>query len=437
MRQPLNKILQTITQVDIESLYSIYQYRCLDNNQLYQLFKLNSNMFQDNEEMGRKYLTKRIKQLLKMELIKETSYRPDKSVYFLTAAGVEVLRHLYSFPANIYDANKKASSRGYYRASELEIFPKNINHQVYLNQFVIDYLSEKNPTPVRYFDEKYASQYTSIRPDGIFSFADADVFLEMDMSTESKKQLYEKWESYREFLNSAEYAYREKRIVVLFIVAGTLQLEKRIDLIRYTIYESLLDMHDGEFEIVVGTHDMLLDYLTTYLVPSFTNQVAYKSRIIHTLKQNHHFIWSNGERLDKLFDKASFGGYIRKINSEQKIMVEDGRIQEFLIDDYYFSPTDVIAKIAYIEKHNSYFYQRFKRNFSYLVICENERAMFNNLKMLDLQGTKNVFFTTEKRLREKPFYEALFQFDMLGNLFCFKNMGLRERVFEATFHDAF
>lgn len=433
MKEPINKVLQILTQAEIESLYSIYQYRCLDMNQLFILHF--QKMFPDNEALATKHLKKRIKQLLKLELIKEVSYRPDKSVFFLTSTGVEVLRHLYSFPANIYDSNKQTSRRGYFRASELEIYPKNINHQVHLNQFVIEFLNDKDNIPVKYFDEKYVSQYTGVRPDGLLSFADADVFLEMDMSTESKKQLYEKWEHYREFLNSTEYAYREKRIVVLFIVAGTMQMDKRIDLIKYTIYESLLDMHDGEFEIVVGTHDTLLQYLQNYLLPSFTNQISYKSRIQHILEHSHSYIWSDAERLNKVFDNASFSGYIRKLNETQQILIEDNRIQEFLVDDYYFSPTDVIAKIAYIEKHNLYFHQRFKRHFSYLVICENERKMLNDLKMLDLQATKNVFFTTEKRLREKPFNEALFQFDMFGNMFSFKNMGLKERVFEAALND--
>lgn len=433
MAVSINKILQTLTQADIDSLYSIYQYRCLNKEQLFLMhFK---ELYPDNEEMALKHINKRIKQIIKMDLIKEVTYRPNESVYFLTTNGVEVLRHIFSFPANIYDSNKRTSQRGYFRASELEILPKNINHQVHLNQFVIDYMKTKDLTPVRYFDEKYVNQYAGIRPDGLLSFADADVFLEMDMSTEHKKQLFEKWEHYRTFLNSTEYAYREKRIVVLFIVAGTIQIEKRIDLIKYTIYESLLDMHDGEFEIVVGTHETLQNYLKNYLVPSFTNQVSYKTRIQQILKKNHHFVWSDAERLNRVFDNASFNGYIRKLNDDNKILVEDNRIQEFLVDDYYFSPTDVVSKIAYIEKHNLFFKERFKRDFCYLVVCENERDMLKDLKILDLQGTKNVFFTTEKRLIELPFYEALFQFDVFGNMFRFTNMGLKERVFEASFSE--
>ncbi|MBG9694147.1 hypothetical protein ABD91_25770 [Lysinibacillus sphaericus] len=430
MKVTINEIIQSLSKADAESLYSIYQHRCLNRQQLKKLHF--DTMYPNNEVLSNRNAKKNIKTLLKFELIKEISFRPDESVFFLTTTGIEVLRQIYSFPANIYDEQKKTSVRGYFRASELEILPRNINHQVHLNNFVIDFMSNKGDIPIKYADEKFMNTYTRIRPDGLFSFGDVDVFLEMDMATEKKSQLYEKWEQYRNFINSNEYFYRERKIVVLFIVAGTHLLENRIDLVRYTIYETLLDLHDGDFEIVVGTHETLKDYLLKHLVPSFKNNIEYKQDIIKTLKDKHQYVWSEAIKLNKIFKNAKFDGYVRKLNEENKIYIENNRIQEFLVDDYYFSPTDIIAKIAYIQNYNLTFRERYNRNFSYLIICESERSILKDLKSLDLTAQPNVFYTTLERLKSLPFHEAIFQFDQFGNLFHFENNGLTKQVFEAA-----
>lgn len=430
MKVTINKIIQSLSKVDAESLYSIYQHRCLNRQQLKKIHF--DTMYPNNEVLSNRNAKKSVKTLLKFEVIKEIPYRPDESVFFLTTTGIEVLRQIYSFPANVYDEQKKTSVRGYFRASELEILPRNINHQVHLNDFVIDFMSNKCDIPIKYADEKFMNTYTSVRPDGLFSFGDVDVFLEMDMATEKKSQLYEKWEQYRNFINSNEYFYRERKIVVLFIVAGTHLLENRIDLVRYTIYETLLDLHDGDFEIVVGTHETLQDYLLKNLIPSFKNEIGYKQDIIQTLKEKHQYVWSDAIKLNKIFKNAKFDGYVRKLNEDKKIYIENNRIQEFLVDDYYFAPTDVIAKIAYIQKFNLTFKELYNRNFSYLVICEDEQSMLKDLKSLDLTTQPNVFYTTLDRLKTRPFHEALFQFDQFGNVFHFENNGLNKQVFEAA-----
>ena len=53
----------------------------------------------------------------------------------------------------------------------------------------------------------------------------------MDMSTESKKQLIEKWDNYRSFLLSREFSSspeRNNKIVILFIIENSKDLEYRI-----------------------------------------------------------------------------------------------------------------------------------------------------------------------------------------------------------------
>jgi hypothetical protein len=433
MKKTLNDVMQLLSRRDLDTLHSIYQFRCLNENQIYQLHFQQVIAF--DESMSKEHANTRIQEMLELGVIKDVEYNSEERVYFMTPLGIEAIVRFFEIPENFYDAQKKAVKRGYYRASELELYPKNINHQVYLNQFVVDFTSMKIDSAWKYYDEKYVSQYNSIRPDGMLSVYDTDFFLEMDMGTESRKQLCEKWEHYRNFLISREYAYREKRIVVLFIVEGNNDMTKeRIDLVKYTIYERLLDvLHGSEFEIYVGTSNELLSLLKHRLIPASKEGVdPYNDRIKKALEEKHGFIVSDGDKIKDVFDGTQFTYFIRRISENYKTLHEEGRVQEYLVDDYFFDPPTVIAKVAYMEKNNTLFKHRFKRDISYVIIGKTEEQLYRDLKMVDLLGLKNIFFSTYHRLRDKPFHEAVFQFDLFGDYHHFTNNGLAVRVFEGS-----
>ncbi|WCF11742.1 replication-relaxation family protein (plasmid) [Paenibacillus thiaminolyticus] len=430
MKKSLNELIQSLALQDVEVLRSIYTFRCLNENQIDQLHFKNSMPI--DQQQSKAFTSRCIQELLDWELVRVVEYLGAERVYFLTPLGIEVIRHYFKMPRNIYDAKKKVVKRGYYRASELAIYPKNINHQVRLNQFVIDFQIQNSELNWKYFDEKYVSQYTNIRPDGMLSILDTDFFLEMDMATESKKQLYEKWENYRNFLSSREYAYREKRIVVLFIVDGTTKIKERIDLIKYTIYERLLDVLDTDFEVYVGTSDSLLTLMKNKLIPACKNSDPCTAQVKKYLQEQHDFHVSDGDSLNAVLKGTKYALYIRKLNENNKLLVEGGRIQEFVVDDYFYEPTTIVSKVAYLDKYNSFFKSIYKRDISYLIVGESEEKIYNDLKLVDLIGLKNIYFTTLQRLKEKTFHQAVFQFDLLGNIHHFTNSGLEERVFESN-----
>ncbi|MEK3956001.1 MULTISPECIES: replication-relaxation family protein [unclassified Psychrobacillus] len=427
MAKPLNELLQTLKQQDVDILYMIYQYRCLSLLQIKELKQQRQTL--DDAKATR--ITKTSLRLLKKEeLLKEEEYLGDRICYFLTPLGIEIIRHFFELPTNIYDSKRKVVRRGYYLASELSMYPKLINHQIHLNQFVIEYMATQPSIPWRYYDEKYVSQYTSIRPDGMISFADIDLFLEMDMGTESRKQLCDKWENYRNFLNSQEYAFREKRIVVFFICENVVRTKERVALVKHTIYERLLDKMEADFDIMVGSKEDLLAYLTNVLIPSFTRNDLNARKIEHFLSVKHKFVTSDGDRLSRLFPDADYRWYIRKLDEEQKILVKEGRIQEFLVDDYEGAPVSIVAKVSYWEKNTLYFQNRFKRKIGYIIVAESEQQIRDDLRMIDMHTQENIFFTTIHRMEHLSFHRALFQFDLLGNLYSFENAGLERRVFE-------
>ncbi|MDF2879499.1 MAG: hypothetical protein K0R54_56 [Clostridiaceae bacterium] len=439
MSKSIHEIKKSLSQRDTEALKSLYDFRCLTQNQIYELHYNES--LRTGQEVSDNTCKKKIRDFLSLGLIKKTDYL-DSEVYFLTPFGIEFIRYCFDLPTNIYDSQKKVVKRGYYTAKELEVYPKYINHQINLNQFVIEFSRLNLEGNYKYYDEKYVSQYTGIRPDGMITMFDTDFFLEMDMSTESKRQLFEKWENYRNFINSREYSYKERKIVVLFIVEGALKdndredeqikqkIANRVELIKYTIYERLLDKIDSDFDVYVGSKEQILKLLHAKIVPLLKSNYELNDKIKKVLETKHGFTLAHGEALKKTFHGTEYGLYIRKLTEQNNIVVENNRIQEFLFDEYSYSPASVLSKIAYLEKNNSYFRANFKRDICYIVLAESEKQIYDDIKIVDLIGVKNVFFTTIERLETFPFYEALFAFDFLGNIHRFTNSGLSERIFE-------
>jgi Replication-relaxation len=436
MKNAIKDILKSLSQRDVEALKSIYMYRCLTMNQLYQLHYSKSLL--NNELVSNDIAKKKVGELLSFGLIEEVERiskvifgEPDP-VYFLTPDGIEVIRYCFDLPTNIYDAKKQVVKRGYYRASELKIYPKNINHQVHLNQFIIDFTQLNLDVGWKYYDEKYVSQFSSIRPDGMLTILDTDFFIEMDMATESKKQLLEKWENYRNFINSREYAYKERKIVVLFVCENTQRIQERTDLVKYTIYERIVDTIDSDFDIYVGSKEQLLSLLSDKLIPTLKGTNPQLTDIKQSLEEKQGFQVSNGDILNNVFQGTEFGLYLRKVNEENHVVIENNRIQEFLLDEFSYSPLSVLNKMAYLDKSNLFFKQKYNREIAYVVVGESEEQLYRDIKLVDMIGVKNVYFTTFVRLKESPFHEALFQFDFLGNVQHFSDSGLEERVFERT-----
>lgn len=425
MANKLTEIFTKLANRDIEVLRSIYNFKCLSEEQIYQLHYKNK---ETDEDVSKSYANKKIKDLEEIGVIKKVN-GIDKSGYFLTTLGVDVVRTAYDLPANIYDVKTKVIKRGYYKASELMLSPRLIPHQLALNQFIVDFISRDYNIYWRYYDEKHISQFNNIRPDGLLHLLNIDYFIELDMASESKNQLYEKWENYRYFLESLEFSYVERKIVVLFIVENTANPKARIDLVKHTIEERILDKLSANFEIYVGTKDDILNYLDHKINAVKKNKIDDIDEIFRILARQG-FTISFGENLRKILNEDDFDFYCRKVDENNLLLVENDKVQEFLIDSYLFSPMSVLKKIVYIHLINLKFHQKFNRDITYVIVAESEESLFNDLKITDSVVVNNVYFTTFERLKTKPFHQALFQFDFLGNIYYFKDSGLNDREFE-------
>lgn len=428
----LGILLKSLSNRDVNALKSIYDLRCLTVNQVYELHYMKS-IRGNGEIVGDSYCKKKINEFVENGILEKVEHLGE-DVLFLTSDGIEVIKYCFDLPANIYDCNKGVIRRGYYRAFELKIAPKYTNHQLSMNQFLIDFMLKEYDVYWKYYDEKYISQFKSIRPDGLLTMLDTDFFLEMDMATESKNQLYEKWENYRRFLDSAEYEFIERKIVVFFIIENTANPQTRIDLVKRTLSERLMDKIDANFEVYINTKENILKIIEDKINAIDKKTLSENDKIFNAFA-NHGFSVALGEKLREKFNNNEYDFYCRKIDENNHVVVENNKIQEYIVDSYKHSPFSVMKKIAFLNVINVFFNEKLNRKLSYIVIAESEESIFRDLKVIDLIVVDNVYYTTLDRLINRPFHEALFQFDFLGNVHSFKNSGLDDRCFEFNIMD--
>ena len=410
---------------DLNVLYQIYTLRCLTVTQIYtNFYKKDYNGIQD-------FRDKKLNILLNTGAIEEIEFGNNNSAIFLTRLGIDIVITEFKIPINIVDKN--GVKRGFYRASELKLQPKNISHQVHLNQFLLDfktiYCYKNLQIPYNYFDEKYVSQYTKIRPDGLIRLLDVDLFLEMDMSTESKVQLETKWRNYKVFLNSAEHRNNEQKVIVLFIIDNTDFIENRKNLVKLTAHNLLLDDMDDKFEIIVGTKEELLTTVFNSIIPDIQKTNYKKSNIVHILTSKYGFNVSDASILSKRLGNQDYGFFIRKLDESNNILIDHNKIQGFLVDYCYNNTLSTIAKISYLDRNLSDFHYYYRWTPSYIIVTENLEQLHSDLQLLKLDQVQNVYFTTLEDLENNDFSNALYQFHNNGEKYTFEDAGLKKRKY--------
>lgn len=417
-------VASKLTERDIAALKSIYNLRCLTANQIYQLhYSTNKN----NIIVSDSYSKRKIKLFLDLKIIEQVSYEVGKYTYFLTSLGVDLVRVTYNLPNNILDSQRKIVTRGYLRPSELKISVKLIKHQLYLNQFYIDFLKLNSLNSHKYEDAKHARTFNAVAPDAFLISNDIQFFIEMDLGTEGKKLLSDKWKHYRAFLNSEDFSYYERKIIVLFIIENVSDVKQREDLVKLTIYEELLDLIGKDFDIYIGSKEKILNLLNNkLLVKDIDDSNSPISNLSDLLANQHEIQIKPAYVLSKHLEQANNFLFFARYHNEDEMI-------HFLIDEHIYSPTSSLNKIAYFEQTQNLFYNIFNKSIHLLLIVESEYNIFEELAITNLVNS-NVFFTTRERLDTLSFKEALFQFDLSGNLYSFKN-SLSNRIFIKNLRD--
>jgi len=411
-----------LTDQDKQALLCIYQHRCLDK------YLLDRYIYQRKTE-GKECATKQAHKLVKMQLVKEVDYGQSYPALFLTTLGVEtvkatmgkVLRSLYQF-----EGGKKSLPL----SSDLKMHPKIINHQMHLNAFAMEFESYTTPNNYfRYFDEKLMPPASNfMMPDAMAELSDYYVFLEMDMGTEAGGRLAQKWNSYRTFLNDPSAFYKEKPVVMLFIIDGVKNTELRKRNVTAGLMTHIADRVNGQFEVYIDGVESLHNVIKSKLLPRADCIAGKSTEILQNLTQNHGFIVSQPRFLNQIDIKCEY--YTRRLNVDKKIRVVKGRPQEFLMDIWLDGRLSILRNVLYYQRALEKIKKIAHRSIPYLMVVPSEKAACAMLKVLHVAQPQGIYFTTPERMAGEPWPKAVFCIDQLWNLNHFTDESLTETVHE-------
>lgn len=376
VRKPDLDMIAAMSSVDKMVLQSIYQHRCLNEDLLYQFFYRKM-------DASRTFAARKIRWMLQKGLIEPVEYGEDFPALFLTTLGIETYRYLFNIPKEIMDLDTGKMKNALRLAGSLKMKPNNLRHQMALNQFELAFEEQAaGEIAFTYQDEKFLDLYTVIRPDGLIQFNQVDLFLEMDMSTEKSDALLSKWNHYREFLKSREYRYKDRKTIVLFILNAVQMAEQRRQTVLSTLQTGLLDALDSCFEIYVDTPENLLDLIFNRLAPNSVNFSKSIAALTKDIADRHGFTCSSSSFMDEIAPYTEFFAYIRKLNFNRRILVQDGRPQEFLLDVFWDRPLSVLKKIVYYNHMSAAMLKHLSRKIPYLVVLPEENSFYTELKLM-------------------------------------------------------
>lgn len=398
MKTNAEKFLSEMTKRDYEALYSIYKYRGLTMQQIFDLNYRNSENYK--KEVGMHYFKRKFNKFIKYGVVEE-EYSYDRNIpaiYFLTNAGVKVVREAFGFQNNVYAPNNKNKLlfRGYWTARELKVEPKFIPHQYNLNCFAIELAKKMNLNNYEYEDERHTSRFESIRPDGIFYTASRDFFLEMDMGTETNFQLCEKWNHYRTFFNSDSFFKKDKPITIFFIVANVKKVERRIATIKDSINRNFIDVVQDDFDICVGTAEMLYKIFDDMMIKDRNNGHIRNMELGTELNKHYGFKIAPGDSL-KDYLSTNYMWYIRRNIGE--------KIQEFVVDDWTNDSINGIKRIMTFGRTINEYKKQTGRNVKYLCLCRSINDVLNNLEVFNPIINGEILFTTNDLLKNSNSFE--------------------------------
>lgn len=420
MSKRVEKVMEKYTQRDFEALRSIYNFRCLSMSQLFELHYKKTG----GKEVTTEYLRKKIIKLKQDNLI-EDSQALDKripTVYFLTGDGIKAVKTYFNFPNNIYDTEKRIHERGYFTYAEIKVANRFIAHQYNLNEFALSAINliKDNGLTYSYFDERHVSNTYGIRPDGILSSLGLDLFLEMDMGTESIGQLKEKWNHYRSYVNSQSYADNGKRVIVLFICNNKGRINDRINLIKNSIHEHFIDCLNDKIEIYIGIPEKLISVLRNLIIPYYTTATNDLLGELTKGLQSHGYKIASGKQISKYLNDVDYTYYIKHANTNR----------EYLVQEFFGEPMSSMNRISFHDSINTYFKSKFNKDIALLLVSTSEDMILKNLDIFQLQESNKVYFTTIKRLETMPFNEAIFIVGPNHSLYCFHEDFVRTKPTE-------
>ena len=420
MKKALIELMSKLKDDDLKALSYLYLYRAMDVDQI-MTYVYGVGAETTVEKRKRTVIRNR---LMAESLVTVSVYHHGREAMQITNKGIEIVRHSRDIPNQIYDQDKKVVKRGYYTQAELAMNTRLVNHQVHLNQFMLEFEERARAMglPWNYYDEKFLSAYVNIRPDGMVTLLDHDLFIETDMATESKVQLIEKWAHYRAFLNTDEFRFKSRRIVVLFVIDNIISKNKirnRIELVKQTIVDTFLDEIRPDFEIVIKPREEMLDYVFKGLILRILNKNRKENAFLDYL-QKRKFTLSYGYNLNEYLLGDFYQYYVRKLDNSGKIVTRNGTLQEYFVDFYHYEEMSVLHRLEYFKKNGKLYRDKFGRGINLIIVTDNIELLFKDMEKLGQRalGIQGIFVVDSNKMSTRnEVYKNLLQISAQGEVF--------------------
>ena len=408
--------LAMMTEDDKKALMAIYRHRCLNEPLL-------RKYFYGGETTG--YTLARLREFNSHGLLDIVEYEAGEyPAIFLSARGIQTLRELYQIPVFTVNEETGKRRREIQRAADLKMPEILLNHQMHLSEFALAIEKEiAGMVSYEYQDNKFIDSCTYAQPDGIFILPNCDLFLEMDMAHERMTELCKKWAHYRNYLAAKEhYLSRPKKIVVLFATENLKLggLVTRRKSVLKSLGKTIFDLFGEDFECYIGP--------SSELVRVAVNVALSRDSKLPTFLPELGFRLSYPQSVQELCGEPYL--YMRRLDNEGKVNVQDGRLQHFFLEDYTAGAVSVLTRAASFPATASLLWPKLRKEIPLLVLVPDEKTILRDLSAIDSLGVPHVYFTTEQRLKERSLPEALFSIDQLGRFHHFNDYALKGEVFE-------
>jgi hypothetical protein len=149
---------------------------------------------------------------------------------------------------------------------------------------------------------------------------------------------------------------------------------------------------------------------------------------LDTLWKQHGLLAARPTFMDEM--DYPMDGYLRKLNEEGDVVVEDGRPVEFLLDVWTDGRMSAMQNVAQTHALNTQVKRLAGRSIRHLMILPSERIAYFVLHIAGMTQPDNLFFSTVERLKKHSLPKALFAIDSLDNLVHYTDLSLRTTVHE-------
>ena len=356
MRKSIRDSIEILKDDDLITLYYLYFYRAMDVEQLMErIYHVDTST-----SSGKRARTIIVKRLMSQSVVTVSKYLPGREALQITNKGIEIVRYTKDIPNEVYDPSLKSIKKGYYTAADLHQKDQFLNHQIHMNQFMLDF--EKKALPLglhwKYSDEKFLSEFFGMRPDGLITTLDTDFFVEIDMATESRKQLLEKHEM--------------------------------VDYIFNTTRANLLG----------------------------TNIV--RNNLLNYLQKDLGYTLSFGWDLNKQLAGDFYNYYVRKLTPDHKIEESSGVANEFFLDFYTSGEMSVLHRIHWYERNRHLWEEQFGRKIKLVIAVNSINDAYDDFKLLGepTLGNIGIFLIDVNDYNvDQPLYKNVYQLGTRGEVY--------------------